>query len=101
LNLKGNSVEGEAQPVEAGSGIRYGVGTLVYTEAGLFSLFAWLLWADVYSVLMEAVPGLVPLKLKAIDTPNWLMTLILLTPVLLVLLPVHWVVLRRGVHWHV
>src|SRR5471032_1264984 len=65
-------------PGEPGPKI-FRAGTLVYTRAGLFTLFAWLLWADVCFVLMEAVPGLIPLKLKALDTPNWLMALMMST----------------------
>jgi len=55
-----------------------GVGTLVYTKAGLSMLFIWLLWGDFCFTLMEQViPSIMPLKLKALDTPNWLMATIL------------------------
>jgi len=57
----------------------YRVGTLTYTKSGLVILFAWLLWGDVCFTLMEAVPGLLPLKLKELNTPNWVMALILST----------------------
>jgi maltose/moltooligosaccharide transporter len=41
------------------------VGTLIYTQAGLVSLFAWLLWGDFIYTFMEAVlPSLLPVLLK-------------------------------------
>lgn len=44
---------------------RFQVGTLVYTPAGLVTLFAWLLWGDFVFTLMEAVmPSLLPLLLR-------------------------------------
>jgi len=53
-------------------------GTLVYTRAGLAMLFIWLLWGDFCFTLMEQViPSIMPLKLKALNTPNWLMATIL------------------------
>ena len=55
------------------------VGTLVYTKTGLFILFSWLLWADLTFTLMESVPNLIPLKLKALSAPNWLMAVIVST----------------------
>ena len=57
---------------------KYHCGTLTYTKAGLFILFAWLLWGDFCYTLMEAVaPTILPLKLKALGCPNWLMGAIL------------------------
>ena len=45
----------------------YHCGTLTYTKAGLFAIFAWLLWGDFCLTLMEAVvPSVLPLKLKSL-----------------------------------
>jgi len=75
------------------------VGTLIYSKAGLISLFAWLLWADVCFVLMEGIPGLIPLKLKALDTPNWLMAVMLSTiPMLLNATICPWVSFKSDRH---
>ena len=53
-------------------------GTLVYTKAGLAVLFIWLLWGDFCFTLMEQViPSIMPLQLKALNTPNWLMSAVL------------------------
>jgi len=53
---------------------QYFVGTLSYTKVGLVWLFVWLLWGDFCFTLMEAViPSIVPLKLKELGAPNWLM----------------------------
>lgn len=50
---------------------RYECGTLVYTKAGLFTLFAWLLWGDFCFTLMEAIwPNILPLLLKSEGAPN-------------------------------
>jgi MFS family permease len=58
----------------------YRCGTLTYTKAALFVLFAWLLWGDFCFTLMEAVvPTVLPLKLKMLNCPNWLMGVILST----------------------
>ena len=46
-------------------------GTLTYTQMGLVSLFAWLLWGDFCYVLMESVtPSLIPLKFKELHASN-------------------------------
>ncbi len=56
----------------------YHCGTLSYTKAGLFVLFAWLLWGDFCFTMMETVvPSIMPLKMKALGCPNWVMGLIL------------------------
>ena len=48
------------------------VGTLSYTTAGLFALAFWLLWGDFCVTIMEVVwHSIVPLKLKDLDAPNW------------------------------
>ena len=59
---------------------RYHVGTLTYTQAGLFSLFAWLLWGDFCFVLMEAAaPAVLQVNVNAMGAPNWVLGLILST----------------------
>ncbi|MFM8764802.1 MAG: phosphatidylglycerophosphatase A [Spartobacteria bacterium] len=59
---------------------RYTAGTLIYSKAGLFTLFAWLLWGDFCLVLVDAVvPAVLPLKLKALEAPNWLIGIIMST----------------------
>ena len=64
----------------AAGGKTYHCGTLTYTKVGLFVLFAWLLWGDFCFTLMEAVvPSILPLKLKSLGCPNWLMGAILTT----------------------
>ena len=56
----------------------YRCGTLTYTKAGLFVLFAWLLWGDFCFTLMEAVvPSILPLKLNDLGCSNSLMALIM------------------------
>lgn len=58
----------------------YSCGTLTYTKVGLFVLFGWLLWGDFCYTLMEAViPSILPLKLKSLDSPNWLIGMIMTT----------------------
>ena len=55
-------------------------GTLEYTKLGLIALFGWLLWGDFCYTIMEAVvPSLVPLKLKSLNCPNWVMGMIMTT----------------------
>lgn len=55
-------------------------GTLTYTKAALVTLFIWLLWGDFCFTLMETVvPSIVPLHLKGLNCPNWLIGLILST----------------------
>ena len=59
---------------------RFSVGTLVYSKAGLASLFMWLLWGDFCFTLMETVvPSIVPLRLKELQAPNWIIGLVLVT----------------------
>lgn len=59
---------------------RYSCGTLLYTKAGLFTLFTWLLWGDFCFSLMEAIwPNILPLMLRAEGTPNWLLSLAVTT----------------------
>lgn len=59
---------------------RFRCGTLVYTKAGLFMLFAYLLWGDFCFSMMEAVwPKILPLVLKSEGTPNVLISLVITT----------------------
>lgn len=56
------------------------VGTLTYTKAALFSLFAWLLWGDFCFILMEAAaPSVLQVNVNAMGAPNWVLGLILST----------------------
>lgn len=62
------------------SGKTFSVGTLTYTKAGLFSLFAWLLWGDFCFVLMEAAaPAVLQVNLNDMGAPNWVLGLALST----------------------
>lgn len=56
---------GPAPALEPKPGV-YSVGTLVYTRAGLFMLFAWLLWGDFCFTLFESIggPGILTLYLQ-------------------------------------
>lgn len=59
---------------------RYTVGTLVYTKAGLLSLFSWLLWGDfVYSLMESVMPSLLPLILKQHGASNKAIAIIVST----------------------
>lgn len=43
-------------------------------------MFAWILWGDFCFTLMElVVPSILPLKLKTLETPNWLIGVIMTT----------------------
>ncbi len=60
--------------------VRYRVGTIQYTRAGLATLFVWMLWGDFCFTLMEAViPSILPLRLKALGAPNLTLSLIVST----------------------
>lgn len=55
-------------------------GSLVYTKAGLFVLFSWLLWGDFCFSLMETVwPNVVPLMLKGEGASNILLSVVMTT----------------------
>lgn len=70
----------ESTQINDPSGGRYSVGTLRYTRGQLFKLFAWLLWGDFCFMLMETVvPAILPLKLKHLGSPNWVIALIMST----------------------
>jgi len=59
---------------------RYQCGRLIYTKAGLFTLFSWLLWGDFCFSLMETIwPNILPLMLKSQGTPNTLLSLVITT----------------------
>jgi maltose/moltooligosaccharide transporter len=75
INTNENSVAGDTvkHPL-------YYVGTLVYSKAGLAWVFIWLLWGDFCFTMMEAiVPSIVPLRLRELDSPNWILGAILTT----------------------
>jgi maltose/moltooligosaccharide transporter len=56
----------------------YSVGTLTYTLPGLALLMGWLLWGDFCFTLMEsAFPSVLPLKLKHLEAPSWVIALIM------------------------
>jgi maltose/moltooligosaccharide transporter len=58
----------------------YRCGSLSYTKRGLILLFAWMLWGDFCFTLMETVvPSILPLKLRALDSPNVVIGFILTT----------------------
>ena len=60
--------------------VTYRRGTLVYTKAGLITLFAWLLWGNFCFELMETVvPSILPLKLDELQSPKWVVGLIMTT----------------------
>jgi MFS family permease len=49
----------------------FSVGTLVYSRAGLVSLFGWLLWGDfVFSLMSMVMPSLLPVLLKGYGATN-------------------------------
>lgn len=59
---------------------RYRCGTLVYTRAGLFTLFSWMLWGDFCFSLMEDIwPNILPLVLNAHEAPNFVIALVITT----------------------
>lgn len=54
----------------------YKCGALTYTKMGLIALFCWLLWGDFcYSVMELMAPHIVPLQLRELDAPNWVISL--------------------------
>ena len=58
----------------------YRCGTLSYTTRGLVALFAWMLWGDFCFTLMETVvPSIMPLKLRSLESPNVIISLIMTT----------------------
>lgn len=62
------------------SGKTFSVGTLTYTKAGLFSLFAWLLWSGFCLLFVQtAVPAVLQVNVNDLGAPNWVLGLILST----------------------
>jgi len=58
----------------------YHCGTLTYTKATLVMLFGWLLWGDFcFTVMEQVVPSILPIKLKLLGAPNWVIGAILTT----------------------
>ncbi|MEO6847730.1 MAG: MFS transporter [Chthoniobacterales bacterium] len=73
-----------ARKNEEASGVlknHYVCGTLRYTPATLFVLFAWLLWGDFTFTLMESMPSLLNMQLKDHNISN--QTIALLTTTLI------------------
>lgn len=59
---------------------QYRAGTLVYSRMGLLAVCSWLLWGDFVFQLMDVVASsFIPLKLKYLDAPNWLLGLFVTT----------------------
>lgn len=59
---------------------RYRCGTLTYTKAGLFTLFAWMLWGDFCFTLMEVIwPTVLPLVMKSEGAPNFVIAMAVTT----------------------
>ncbi len=82
-NIRDNSIKSDVSDVPCVPAAKhplYHVGTLVYSKAGLTSLFMWILWGDFCFTMMETVvPSIVPLRLKELQSPNWIMGLVLVT----------------------
>jgi maltose/moltooligosaccharide transporter len=58
----------------------YRAGSLIYTKAGLFTLFTWLLFGDFSFTLMEAVwHSVLPLELRALEAPNFVISLLMVS----------------------
>lgn len=77
MSIMAESVRSDVSPP---TDPRYSVGTLRYTRGQLVKLFAWLLWGDFCFMLMETVvPAILPLKLRHLDAPNWVIGLIMST----------------------
>lgn len=59
---------------------QYEIGTLRYTLAGLFGVFAWLLWGDFCFVIFESiVPRFVPLFMNELGASNTLIGVVTAT----------------------
>jgi maltose/moltooligosaccharide transporter len=78
---------------------RFSVGTLRYTAFGVAALFFWLLWGDfIWTLMDQAVPGILPLKLQAMgagDTVNQLLNRSLSSAAIFLLAPVAGVISDR------
>jgi Na+/melibiose symporter-like transporter len=65
-----NSAPDTASPAKP---VVYRAGTLTYTRLGLVALFTWLLWGVFCDTMTNTViPSILPLRLRALDAPNWL-----------------------------
>jgi len=65
---------------DAAADDRFRCGRLVYTKAGLFTLFTWLLWGDFCFSLMETIwPNILPLMLNEQGAPNMVLALVITT----------------------
>jgi len=59
---------------------QFSVGSLIYSRAGLFALFGWLLWGDFSFTLMETVwASVMPLHLRQFNASNTVISLALVT----------------------
>lgn len=66
-----HSIQTAEESSEQTSSDRYRCGTLVYTKAGLFALFFWMLWGDFCFTLMVTIwHSIMPLVLKSQGAPN-------------------------------
>ncbi len=62
------------------SGKTFTAGSLIYTRAGLITLFSWLIWGDfVFTLMEQIVPGLLPLLLKSNGASNQEISVIVTT----------------------
>ncbi|CAN5792416.1 hypothetical protein BH09VER1_BH09VER1_19130 [soil metagenome] len=67
-------------PASTGGTAQFHCGSLVYSKAGIFSLFTWLLWGDFCFSLMEAVwPSVLPLTLQSLGSSNFIISLFITT----------------------
>jgi MFS family permease len=79
-DFHGEAATGGTPDAPAAVKKQFSVGTLVYSRAGLAWLFTWLLWGDFCFTMMETVvPSIVPLRLRELNAPNWVMGLVLVT----------------------
>lgn len=64
----------------ADSPSKFRVGSLIYSRAGLFALFGWLLWGDFSFTLMETVwSSVMPLHMRKFGAANTVISLALVT----------------------
>lgn len=64
----------------ASSPREFRLGSLLYSRAGLFALFGWLLWGDFCFTLMETVwSSVMPLHLRKFEASNTVISLALVT----------------------
>lgn len=53
-------------------------GTLVYTKAGLVTLFTFLLFRNfAFNLMMSVIPSILPLKLKSLGASDWVIGLLI------------------------